>query len=165
MDPFLRRETALGIGNGWVFAQDIPPYLGCKALPGGSYIGGSDLVIWNSTHYENAALQLVRFLFRPEIHKRLILQTTMPSRIDLLNQAAKEHPVREAVFQAARNGRMYPCVPMIGLVEDRLSATLASVQEELLANPGTDPEVVIKPQLDMLARRINTSLKSIPGRL
>ena len=53
---------------------------------------------------------------------------------------------------------------MIGLVEERLSAALAMIQQELLANPEIDPAVVIKPHLEMLAKRINTSLKSIPRR-
>ena len=166
MELFRKREIALGIGDAWVFSQEIPPDLGCSSLPGGSYIGGSDLVVWNSTHYESAALQLVRFLCRPDIHDRLVLQTTptIPSRMELLIKAAAKSPAHEAIVRTAQLGRMYPCVPMIGLVEERLSAALAMIQQELLANHEIDPAVVIKPHLEMLAKRINTSLKSIPRR-
>ena len=179
VELFTQRRTAVAIANAWAFMQDNPADMGCAPLPGGSYVGGSDLVVWNTTHHESAALQFVRFLNQPDVQSRLIFQTndmqpvsqgfqttnTLPSRMELLNKAAESQgPIRKATLQAALTGRMYPCVPMVGLVEERLSAELSLIQKELISNPQADLDGIIRSRFDMLARRINAGLGSIPGR-
>jgi len=85
--------------------------------------------------------------------------------MELLNKAAEsQDPIRKATLQAALTGRMYPCVPMVGLVEERLSAELFLIQKELISNPQADLDGIIRSRFDMLARRINAGLGSIPGR-
>lgn len=166
IELFQLKKVVAGISNAWGFIQELPDDVGCAPLPGGSYIGGSDLVIWRSTHHESTALQFVRYLLQPEIQSRLVFQTgnTIPGRTELLVNAVHGDPVRQAILEAAMTGKMYPCVPMIGLVEERLSFELAGIQKELLENPHSDIRAKIQPRLDLLARRINAGLSSIPRR-
>lgn len=160
-DPiFLARKAAVTVGNGWGVTQDLPENLGCAPVPGGSYLGGPDLIVWGNTRSESAALELVRFLTLPATQWKVSRMTgLLPSYTSELNALTNDpSPVRRTLAQAALTGRTYPCVPMIGLVEDRLSSTMSQIQQELMTRPDADIETLLISRLMPLGNRTNISL-------
>jgi multiple sugar transport system substrate-binding protein len=126
-------------------------------------VGGCDLHIWKQTRAENASLELVRFLSRKDItHRILPYSLYLPPRLAELDEiAAEPGPHQAAVVQAALNGRTSPCVPMIGLLEDRLSFALLSIQQEILDNPNVNIDLLLQQRIIPLGRRTNISLSSL----
>ena len=83
----------------------------------------------------------------------------MPSRLDALEQAYPVgHPLREAVMQAARNGRGYHSVSVWRRVEALLSDELGAIVKEVTENTAADPEKVLHAHLDPLAERLRIML-------
>jgi multiple sugar transport system substrate-binding protein len=157
---FFNREIALCVCTPSVLALQNDPRLGIVPLPGGSYVGGVDLVIWGQTTDELASLELVRFLTQPSLTQPpSMLSSYLPVRIEPLQDPSNwPTPAAQGVAQAALHGRAYPCVAMVGLVEERLSMTLEQILKDLSANPGADVEATVRARMEPLARRINLSL-------
>ncbi len=160
----LSGKIAVLIDNAFVLFRETNAEIGCTAVPGGSYIGGSDLFIWNHTHNEYAALELVRYLTRPDVAIRMLPESYyLPARVSEINAlAARTDPYSATIAQAIFNGRTFPCVPMIGLVEERLGNALLSIQQELVANPKADLETLLQQRIVSLGKRTNLTLGSLP---
>ena len=157
---FRDRRAAVVIANAWAIGnQDLPAELGCVPLPGGSYIGGTDVMIWSHSRSDEASMALVRHLTQADVQWRLgAPYGQLPTRVSELTGAEiTSHAVRGALARAALTGRTYPCVPMIGLVEDRLSNTLSQVQHELLANPTADVDALVVSRIVPLGKRTSLS--------
>ena len=157
---FMSRKVAISVGNGWAVTENLPAELGCAPLPGGSYLGGVDMIVWNHTRSENAVLELVRFLSQVCVTERISPQTgLLPLRLSELTALA-EHasPVHRTLAHAALSGRTFPCMPMVGLVEDRLSAALMMIQQELNVHPYSDLNALLQSRIVPLGKRTNLSL-------
>lgn len=157
---FYNRKIAVTVTTPAVLQAENDPRLGVVPLPGGSYTGGVDLVIWSQTTDELACLELVRFLTQPGI----LLRPTqffsfLPVRLgELSNTINWPTLASRALAQAALKGRSYPCVPMVGLVEERLSLALGQILQDINNNTQTPIMDLIVARLEPLARRINLSL-------
>ncbi len=158
--PFDRREVAVLAGNGWAAFSAHSENVGTAALPGRSYVGGTDLMIWQHSRNESAALELIRYLTHPETVLHISqFSPLLPMRVQQLNElAADPDGVRSSVGKAALTGHTYPCVPMIGLIEDRLSVALLSIQQELFKNPTADLDALLRSRIVPLGNRTNISL-------
>jgi ABC-type glycerol-3-phosphate transport system substrate-binding protein len=157
-------KAAVIIENAFLLFTPAPPEIGCAPIPGGSYVGGSDLIIWNHTRNEYASLELVRYLTQPDVAARLLPESYyLPARMDYLNELAnRPDPIAATIGKAVLNGRTFPCVPMIGLIEDRLGTALYSIQQEILSNPPVDVddrlEKLLQQRIVSLGKRTNLSL-------
>ncbi len=156
-------KTAAIIENGFAMYNGFPPEIGCVAVPGGSYVGGVDLMIWSHSRNDSAAFELVRFLSSPEVATQISPASFyVPAQlksIELLT--AQSQPYGSRIYQAICGGRAFPCVPMVGLLEERLSTALLSIQQEILANPSTDLEKLLQQRVVSLGKRTNISLGGI----
>jgi multiple sugar transport system substrate-binding protein len=157
-------KIALTIDSGWGVNDPPAPNIGCAAVPGGSYVGGSDLIIWNHTRSEDEALELTRFLAKPSTAARVFQSSAyLPVHASELEAAAQSpHPVTRSIVQAALSGRSFPCTPMIGLIEERLSQALTIIQNKLVTEPGADADQLLKQYIIPLGKRTNLTLESIP---
>ncbi len=160
---FFRKEAAFTIAGAWflVFRPDMQVG-GCVGVPGGSYLGGTNLAIWKHTPYPNEAFELVKWLSRPDIQCHLALeQGFLPSRTSILaDPDMLAHPIYGPRLRGAQNGRTFPCVPMIGLIEDRLSQELAHIHRELPYRPGQDTGEVVRSIIEPLGRRLNMAIST-----
>jgi hypothetical protein len=85
----------------------------------------------------------------------------LPSRMSVLTDPEQQqHSIRGDQIKAALAGRTYPCVPMIGLVEDRLSQELARLQREIHAS-GLSADQAVRNTLVPLGKRLNLALGSL----
>ena len=139
--------------------------LGFSTVTDVPWTGGGSLVIWEQVtgsprQEEQAAVDLVEFLASKEINLRYQQAVgSMPSRLDALEQAYPVgHPLREAVMQAARNGRGYHSVSVWRRVEALLSDELGAIVKEVTENTAADPEKVLHAHLDPLAERLRIML-------
>ncbi len=153
-------QCAIGIGAIYALRGHTSEEIGCVPMPGGSYLGGADLVIWNSTREERACLDLVRFLNNPG------LQLDLGNRYGFLSPRLSDLTHINALLptfgielaRTALTGRTYPCVPLIGLVEDRLSTLLFKLLQEVYAQPEQDVVSIVRPKIEALGNRINMTL-------
>lgn len=159
---FFQKEAAFTIAGAWfvVYRPDLK--VGCVGVPGGSYLGGTNLAIWKSTRYEKEAFELVKWLSRPEVQSQIAFpEGFLPSRTSVHSDAALlADQVIGPRLRGMQNGRTYPCVPMIGLLEDRLSHELARVHTELPFRPAQDTGEVVRSIIEPLGRRLNMALSS-----
>lgn len=165
-NPLANREVAVSFVQSVILSLEENPQVGCTALPGGSYLGGGDLVIWSRTRDENAAFELVRFLLQSDLLTKPALDFphlhAHRNRIQQLADAPQT--LTSSLAKAALTGRAYPTVPLIGLVEERLNIALEQqVLPAVYALPAGERalpkiEKVLHTYLDPLAKRINLSL-------
>jgi len=160
--PFNDRQVAIIVGNGRPENDPIPDQLGCAPLPGASYVGGTDIIIWSHTRSDAAALELVRFFSQTRVQQRISAETPLLSvRLNELEDlAARESAVLSGLARAALGGRSFPCVPMIGLLEDRLSLTLSQINQDLLVDPARNIAALLQTRVVPLGKRTNISLSS-----
>lgn len=159
---FFRKEAAFTIAGAWFLNMYPEAKVSCVGVPGGSYLGGTNLAIWKHTPYDSAAFDLVKFLSRPEIQAHIALdQGFLPSRTSVLTDPAMlADPLYGARLRGMVNGRTYPCVPMIGLLEDRLSQELSRIHRELPYRPNQDTGELVRSIIEPLGRRLNMAINS-----
>lgn len=159
---FFRKEAAFTISGAWFLLLYPEARVSCVGVPGGSYLGGTNLAIWKHTPYPREAFELVKWLSRPEIQCQLALeQGFLPSRMSVLtNPDMLNHPIYGPRLRGMQSGRTFPCVPMIGLIEDRLSQELARIHRELPYRPGQDTGEVVRSIIEPLGRRLNMALST-----
>lgn len=155
--PFLQRQAAVTIMNAWAMTAEIPEGLGVASIPGGSYVGGIDMMIWNHSRSDSEAFQLVSFLSQADVQWRTggQLGWLPPQLSELTSGTVMSHPVRGALARAALTGRTFPCVSMIGIVEDRLSTALSLIQSRLQDDPSADIDELLQTFIVPLGRRMN----------
>jgi len=160
-EQFHARVNPVTINGGWM-GVNADPRLACVVPPGGAYLGGTNLVVFKHTRQVGPAMELVRFLCRPETQARVAFaHGFLPSRMSVLNDPEhQQHPIRGDQIRAALAGRTYPCVPMVGLVEDRLSQELARLQREI-HSLDISVDQAVRNTLAPLGKRLNLALGSI----
>lgn len=135
--------------------------LGVATLTNAPWCGGANFVIWNHTRgvpeQERAAVALVQFLTNSANQLRWSYEVqSMPARLDVLEQVyAPGHPLREAVFLAARDGRPYPSIALWRRIEYQLSQALGAMVTEARENTEKPSLEIVQGHLDPLARRLN----------
>jgi multiple sugar transport system substrate-binding protein len=161
---FLQNEdTALTMSGAWLFGQassELRVRMGIGLPPGPSFVGGSHLVIWKHTPKHQAALELIRFLTRPQAqiaHSQNI--GLLPARLDALAAAPfSANPVWSSAIVGLKTGRSFPATRHWGLMEDRLTTALGKLWAEALADPDLDLDRAIAKRLEPLAKRLDLVL-------
>ncbi len=143
-----------------LLAPVVKKNLGAAVMPGGRFVGGSNLVMWKHCRQENAALELVNFLNSTPTLLQLIQPfRALPSRLEALAMPQITHdPILSVYAQSVQSGRSYPQVPLWGLVEERLYKTLVQIGMNLLKNPDMALKDAVDPHIQALARRLNLTL-------
>lgn len=145
-------------------AEDLPfavENLGVATLTEVPWCGGGNMVIWNHTRgvpeQEKAAVALVQFLNNSKNQLTWAREVkSMPARLDVLEKIYQPgHPLRDAVFLAARRGMSYMSVSLWRRVEYQLALALGAIIDEALQNPQKGTEQIVREHLEPLARRLN----------
>jgi multiple sugar transport system substrate-binding protein len=172
---FLEQRCAAFISGTWLLRnlrrQGIAPYtlsrIGVALPPGPPFVGGTMLAIWKHLHHgqEQLAMDLIRFLVTDPIWQDFYHQSGMlPARLDLLAQPLfADDPHYRVMIQGLRQGRTHTRLPMWGLIEERLSAALAQIWQEIRADPVQDKAALIDKYIDPLTRRLEATLVANPA--
>jgi multiple sugar transport system substrate-binding protein len=150
----------------WLRRQGVPPYtlsrIGVSSLPGPSFVGGTNLAIWKhvAVDHEKAAADLVHYLVTsPALLEFYHQAGLMPARRDLLAQPPfSGDPHYQKIIEVLEAGRPHARITMWGLVEDRLTTTLAHIWDKVRANPTQDMAALIEENMVPLAQRLDETL-------
>lgn len=163
---FRDRRAAVAVAGPWIpdvitGANDrLPPELGVAPMPGWSWMGGSNLIVWRRSLQELAALDLVRFLTSSAAQSVFArVGSLMPTRLDVLTDPAlTSDPIYQTMSTNAQRGRIIPAPRLWGVIELQLRDTLAVIGREVLASPDSDLDAILRRHLIPVARRLNTML-------
>jgi multiple sugar transport system substrate-binding protein len=163
---FQEEAPAVTISGPWLFLlpqvqEQAIPNIGLALPPGPPFVGGSNLVIWRHTlRHERLAVELVRFLTSYEAQAAYCQYAgLLPVRLDVLASSPfVDQPRHQVMARGLKSGRSFPALSTWGLVEDWLTAALARLWEDLLADPHLDLEVAIAERFKRLADRLDPVL-------
>jgi multiple sugar transport system substrate-binding protein len=150
----------------WLRRRGVSPYalsrIGVALLPGPSFVGGTNLVVWKhvAVDHEQLAPELVRYLVTtPALLNFYHLTGLLPARRDLLAQPPfSTDPHYQKIIEALLAGRPHSRIPMWGLVEDRLVTMLAHLWDEVRADPTQDIAALVERNMVPLAQRLDATL-------
>jgi ABC-type glycerol-3-phosphate transport system substrate-binding protein len=125
--------------------------------PGIPFIGGSNLVVWNHSPRERAALQLVQFLCSYEVQaNHLRVAGQIPARRDALNEPPfTDDPFYQQVYRSLELGQPFRGLYLWGMAEDRLTTAIGAIWRQLLNNPDLDLDKALMRQLKPIAMKLN----------
>jgi ABC-type glycerol-3-phosphate transport system substrate-binding protein len=151
--------------------QDAAPetlaHLGATVLPGISWIGGDNLVIWShnvrsySAKREQAAVSLANFLVSQATQvKYNQLKAGLPVRFDALSELTiTPQALAQTIERALRMGRPHQAISLWTRVEHQLGQALSKVGEALLADPTADLDTLLDQHVEPAARRLDQILR------
>ncbi len=164
---FWQGEAAVTIDGRWALPlhrETVPSQvldnLGSTSVPGVSFVGGSNLVIWKHTRRADAAMKLIRFLTseRVQIEYGPCVRL-FPARTSALDsETFAADPLIGSIKQGLKTGRSFQSLRLWGLIEDRLTVTLAQIWKDVLDAPRSDVAAVIRRHLEPLADELRLIL-------
>jgi multiple sugar transport system substrate-binding protein len=165
---FPKGKSAIAFGTirltrpAFTLPAEVADNWGVAALPQPSFVGGSNLVVWNHTRNPKAAIDLVRFLTHASSLARCYGPlAVLPPRLAALDAPEITHdPMLNVMGNAIRAGRAYQSFALWGLLEDKLIEALLKIGNQLLTRPDSDIEAVIRQQIEPVAQRLNLTLNS-----
>ncbi len=172
---FLARKAASMVAGPWLLnffhmqndMEKWMPHLGIALLPGPAFVGGSLLVIWKHSKYPTDAVDLIKRLTSTAFQSEYCLMSAMlPVRQDVwTDEFVRSHEYLPVFNKAMRMGRGLPPTALWGIVEDRLSKTLAAIWQDLYAlnMPGKQIDTldrIIAGHLESLATRLDITLSA-----
>ena len=162
-DAFDHGKAAVLLSGFWVPTNDLAPevrkYLGATPIPGIPFVGGSHLVIWRHSRHELAALKLIKFFHEKEAARYLYPWFGLPISEDGWQSSPFDSEIYQSFKTGIQRGRSFPTAGLWGLVEKRLTDTLADIWVEILKGVDTDPNTIVESNLTGLARRLQLTLE------
>lgn len=165
---FCRGNAAVALSGPWLFfcLQEEPAFahvkenMGIALPPKQAYNGGTHLVIWQHSPYEDEAFGFIRYLTSAPVQASLSGRVfTLPARLDAIEATQYAHdPNYQMIVKAIHTGRSYGNTPLWNIVEDRLSRILVQIGSEYFETPDVDLISFLSIRLKPLARRINITL-------
>jgi multiple sugar transport system substrate-binding protein len=158
-------KAAVTISGTWLLTdQTSDPHVlantGFASPPGVPFVGGSHLVLWRHTPHLSSALELIRYLSQPDIQTAYCKAIgLLPTRLDALaSPAYHEHPSYHRLVDRLKSGRSFRTLPLWGMVEDKLTASLSQVWIDLMNDPSLDISQTVSLIIQPLSRRLNIAL-------
>jgi hypothetical protein len=113
-----------------------------------------------AVEHEQAAAELVHYLItNPALLEFYHQAGLMPARRDLLAQPPfSSDPHYQKIIEVLEVGRPHARITMWGLVEDRLTTTLAHIWNEVRADPTRNIAALIEENMVPLAQRLDATL-------
>ena len=170
---FFARKAAAMVAGPWLLnslrlQNDMEkwlPHLGIAPLPGPSFVGGTLLVIWKHGKYPTYAVDLIKRLTSTAFQSEYcLISGLLPVRQDLWTEQFINTQEYLPVFnKAMRAGRGLHPTALWGLIEDRLSTTLAAIWQDLYAldmpgKPINTLDKIIARHLESLSTRLDITL-------
>jgi multiple sugar transport system substrate-binding protein len=167
INMFWQGDAAVTIDGTWMHQGQKPganpavlENLGIALLPGPSFVGGSNLVIWTNTLDKDAAMDLLRYMMEPEVVLTIFRYTGLvPAQRSLLNLPEVAGREFGAVFnQAIETGRSWPNCPFSAMLEGKMQPTLGQIWMDVLASPEADLQSIIIKHLEPLKQQLKIKL-------
>ncbi|MDX9991610.1 MAG: extracellular solute-binding protein [Anaerolineales bacterium] len=161
---FWEGQAAIAIGGSWLLTSTsdsaiVEENMAAAPLPGPSFVGAQSLVVWEHTRNPEAALALVKYLTDPATLDAYTSKfDLMPARLDLLSQGRYTTPPHSVLALAAKTGRSFPAIPLLGLVEDKLSLMVENLWDDVCASSESELDAIVQRAVIAQAERLNMIL-------
>ena len=158
-------QAAITISGPWLLNEpsanpQVVANTGVVFPPGKPFIGGSSLVVWESSKSPRDALALVRYLTSKQVQGSYLSKVgLLPARQDAFASiSSASSPVIDLIRQGIETGCSFPLFPLWGLVEERLSSALGIIWKEHFSDTNLDLAELIEKNLGLLSRRLDLAL-------
>lgn len=167
VDLFWRGDAAVTMDGTWLYESQkatadlqVLEHLGVALPPGPAFVGGSNLVVWNSAPDKSAAWNLLLFLTEPDSALAMFKLTGLaPARLSQLNSRdVLQRAYGPLLNQAMETGRSLPNHRFSGMVEDNLHYAFGLVWSDVLKSPGADPREILTRHLVPLKERLEVEM-------
>lgn len=160
---FWKGRAAMAIGGSWLAGQsesispEVKDNLGLAPMPGPAFVGAQSLVLWGHSRNQPASFELIKFLSQPAFQQEYAsLLNLSPAHI--MPENSRYDPLGNAMSLAARQGRSFPPIRLLGLMEDRLSGAMEQVWETVLADDQCNIDEIVNDTVESLVQRLNLTL-------
>jgi multiple sugar transport system substrate-binding protein len=163
---FATGGAAVTISGPWLYPfcdQAFSKEVGLAIPLGQAHLGGSSLVIWESSRAGSAPTKLTSILSGRGIQDTFPATAGMlPARLEVLDRLPYVGSValNNVVVEALKTGKTLPHIPLWGMIEDRLAKVFEVVWEKLLADPSVDIADMLDQQLTPDVNRLNVVLSN-----
>ena len=162
---FATGGAAVAISGPWLypFCEVNKLDVGLAVPFGKAYVGGSSLVMWNSSRLWSEASRLISFLTSPDVQIAIPKSAGMlPARLDVLDRFpfTGSRDLNRVVINALKNGRSFPNLPLWGMVEDRLSRVFENLWTNLLSDSNANLDHILEQKLLPDINRLNIVLSN-----
>ncbi|NIK77839.1 multiple sugar transport system substrate-binding protein [Paenibacillus castaneae] len=163
--PWLLKDFEISRDNGGLGGVIDKANIGLAPLPMGpekrsTFIGGSNLAVFQTSKHKDAAWELIRYLSSDEAQlaysKRLGM---LPAKRSLLDSKAPIEELGYAAFaEATKYGQTYPSIPQWGSIETALVKHFGEIWSIAADQTGRYSEEAVQEQLDAAVREIDIIL-------
>jgi multiple sugar transport system substrate-binding protein len=159
-------DTAMTMSGPWLYCEayqrlgeDLAGEIRLALPPGPSFVGGSNLVIWKYCRQPEAALKLIRFLTQKPAQVAYCQRVgLLPARVKALQEELFTADPWQTAARGLASGRSFPTIRLWGLVEDRLTAVLNAIWNDVLAGQEQELDEILQRHLEPLAQRLDPLL-------
>ncbi len=164
--PWIVLNSRTDPENGGFAGSPAAENLAVAQIPAGpagryTFVGGSDLTVWNSSEHQDLAVELVQYLVSAESQVRYCSNISMlPAVVEALEDPYfAEDPAYSVFIEAMDNGRSYPTIPAWGPIETVMVTNLGALWDDVAGVNGPfDPETMIPARLDAAVEEVNNVL-------
>jgi len=139
---------------------EVRENMSAALMPGIPFVGGSNLVIWNHSRQQLAAIRLIQFLHTEEAAKLLYPWFGLPINESGWSIPPFDSEIYQVFKTSIQKGRVFPTAQLWGLVEKRLTDAITDIWGEVLLEPEERVDVIVETYLTNLGRRLQLSLGS-----
>jgi multiple sugar transport system substrate-binding protein len=181
-ESFKGGQIAVWIGGPWVLSTveraDDPAWtktarenVGIAPMPEGpagtanAFVGGSNLMMFETSEHKDEAWQLMEYLSRDDVQQDYAaLMGMFPSRLEPQSQVGEESPNHAAFAEAIENGRTYAPIPQWGQIETAYQGRFGNILEAA-ADQGSEEysEDLIRSELEQAKEEADALLAQETG--
>lgn len=164
-DMFGHGQAAVTISGPWLLKYCSPQVrdnLGLAIPLNAPYVGGSCLVVWNSSARGREAFGLIQHLVTDTIMAQFAHAAgLLPARVNAIAElpvdfVTPEH--RSVVSEAIGKGTAFPNTPLWGMIEDRLVKLFDVLWEKLLVLDNPNMDEFLDAEMVPVVKRLNMVL-------
>jgi ABC-type glycerol-3-phosphate transport system substrate-binding protein len=164
---FVDGKAAVRVSGPWLpryCTPEVRDNLGMAIPMNRTYLGGSGLVMWNSSRYPLESVNLLRRLAGRDDSVTLAVSAGMlPARLDKIHDLPADYLLPEyrlLVESAIRGGVAIPQTPLSGMVEERIVTMLEMLWQRFFESQADDIDQVLDSELDTVINRLNLVLSN-----
>lgn len=163
-EEFWSGRAAMTLSGYWVMRdprmpETVQANMRLTQLPGVSFVGGHNLVVWKHSRHRKAAIRLLKFLGSQAAEPFIYPNFGLPLRESGWTASPFDSPNFGIFRSALHAGRSFPTGRLWGLVEKRLAELMPVLWQEVLQNPQ-QADSIIKTQIGNIANRLEMAISN-----
>jgi multiple sugar transport system substrate-binding protein len=164
--PWMVKGSRTPTDQGGWSESEAAQFLAVHEIPAGpagryTFVGGSNLTVWNASQHQKEAVEFVKFLVSRESQIRYNLNIGMLPAVKaaLADPAFKDDPDYGVFVQAVENGKSYPAIAAWGPLESAMVKNLGALWDDVAGVNGPfDPDTMIPARLNAAKQEVDALL-------